>query len=185
MKQAIYGLILYVFLILPPVATLMESIMAIHMLMQIPLLVISSILMSRFFQVRFRDFFESWNSNGIPGFVLFVFIWTYWLVPRAMDEALTIQMVEIFKFISLPFLAGIPLRDSWGKLRKMGKYIMFIYFIITSLALGWLYIASPEQLCNNYLVVEQIALGWSSAIIGICVLLYFVQDIFVDESEYE
>src|SRR5690625_5170523 len=127
MKQAIYGLILYVCLILPPVATLMESIMAIHMHMQMPLLVVSGILMARFFQVRFPDFFEKWNRNGIPGILLFVFIWTYWLIPRAMDEALTMQMVEIFKFISLPFLAGIPLRDRWGKLGKMGKYIMFIY----------------------------------------------------------
>src|SRR5690625_7192516 len=185
MKQAIYGLILYVFLILPPVATLMVSICVVHMLFLLSLLVISGILMARFFQVRFPDFFEKWNRNGIPGILLFVFIWTYWLIPRAMDEALTMQMVEIFKFISLPFLAGIPLRDSWGKLGKMGKYIMFIYFIITSLALGWLYIASPEQLCNTCLVVEQRALGWSSAIIGICVMLYFVQDIFVDESEYE
>jgi len=185
MKQAMYGLVLYVFLILPPVATLMESIMAIHMHMQMPLLVISGILMERFFQVQFPGFFEKWNRNGVPGILLFIFIWTYWLIPRAMDEALTMQMVEVFKFISLPFLAGIPLRDSWGKLGKTGKYIMFTYFIISSLVLGWLYIASSEQLCNNYLIVEQKALGWSSAIIGICVLLYFVQDIFVDESAYE
>src|SRR5699024_12489964 len=102
-----------------------------------------------------------------------------------MDEALTMQVVEVFKFISLPFLAGIPLRDSWGKLGKMGKYIMFIYFIISSLALGWLYIASLDQLCNNYLIVEQKALGWSSVMIDICVLLYSVKHIFVDESAYE
>src|SRR5699024_3098572 len=138
MKQAMYGLVLYAFLILPPVATLMESIMAIHMHMQMPLLVISGILMARFFQVRFPGFFEKWNRNGVLGILLFVFIWTYWLIPLAMDEALTMQVVEVFKFISLPFLAGIPLRDSWGKLGKMGKYIMFIYFIISFLALGWL-----------------------------------------------
>src|SRR5699024_7279610 len=172
MKQAKYGLVLYAFLILPPVVTLMELIMAIDMHMQMPLLVFSGIFMSRFFQFRFPGFFDKWNKNGVPGILLFVFIWTYWLIPRAMDEALTMQVVEVFKFISLPFLAGIPLRDSWGKLGKMGKYIMFIYFIISSLALGWLYIASPDQLCNNYLIVEQKALGWSSVMIGICVLLY-------------
>src|SRR5699024_8424671 len=185
MRQVMDGLVVYAFLILPPVATLMESIMGIHMHMQMPLLVISGILMARFFQVRFPGFFEKWNRNGVPGILLFVFIWTYWLIPRAVLEALRVQVGEVFKFISLPFLAGIPLRDSWGKIGKMGKYIMFIYFIISSLALGWLYIASPDQLCNNYLIVEQKALGWSSVMIGICVLLYFVQDIFVDESAYE
>ncbi|MEC5423660.1 hypothetical protein QGM71_09165 [Virgibacillus sp. C22-A2] len=185
MKQAMYGLALYIFLILPPVATLMESVMAIHMHMQMPLLVIAGMLMAKFFQIKFPAFFEKWNSNGVPGLLLFIIIWTYWMLPRTMDEALTLQSIEIFKFISLPFLAGISLRDSWRKLDNRGKYSIYIYLILSSIVMGWLYIASPEQLCNNYLIVEQRALGWSFVIVGACVLAYFIQLLFYDPSEYE
>lgn len=185
MKQAMYGFILYVFLLLPPVATLLESIMAIHMHMQMPLLVISGLLMAPFFQKRFPGFFRKWNNNGLPGMLLFIVIWTYWMIPRTMDEALTVQTVEVFKFISLPFLAGVPFRDSWRKLNTMGKCVMYIYFILTSIIMGWLYIASPDQLCNNYLLVEQKALGWSYATIGAVILIYFVQILFYDRSKYE
>lgn len=185
MKQSIYGFLLFLFLILPPVANLLESIMAIHMHMQMPLLAISGLLMARFFQIKFPRFFEKWNGNGIPGMLLFIIIWTFWMIPRTMDEALTIQTVELFKFISLPFLAGIPLRDSWGKLNKAGKYVLYSYFILSSIIMGWLYIASPVQLCNNYLVIEQKALGWSYATIAACVLIYFVQIVFFNQSEEE
>ncbi|WP_138414573.1 hypothetical protein [Aquibacillus sediminis] len=185
MKQAIYGLILYIFLILPPVANLLESIMIIHMHMQMPLLVFSGFLMGRYVITRFSSFFEKWNSNGIPGILLFVIIWSYWMVPRAMDEALTLQSVEMFKFISLPFLAGIPLRDSWKKLHAIGKDILFIYFISMLILMAWIYIGADDQICNNYLIVEQKTLGWGSLALAACVLLYLLQLLFTDQSEYQ
>lgn len=135
MKQSIYGFLLFLFLILPPVASLLESIMAIHMHMQMPLLAISGLLMARFFQIKFPHFFEKWNGNGIPGMLLFIIIWKFWMIPRTMDEALTIQTVELFKFISLPFLAGIPLRDSWGKLGEAGS--MFCTATLLYLLPSW------------------------------------------------
>lgn len=185
MTQFKYGLLLYIFLILPPVANLLESIMIIHMHMQMPLLVIAGFLMARFFQIRFPHFFEKWNSNGVPGIILFVIISIYWTIPRTMDEALTIQSVELFKFISLPFLAGIPLRDSWKKLVKIGKNIIFISFTIIFFGMGWLYIWSPVQLCNNYLLIEQITLGWGFLTMAICMAIYLLYIVFIDNSEYE
>lgn len=183
MKQAIYGLILYIFLMLPPVIALSESIMVVHMHMQMPLLVIVGMLFTPYLKKKFPRFFEKWNSNGVPGIVLFMIIMLYWMIPRTMDEALIIPLVEIFKFISLPFLAGIPLRDSWGKLTILGKNFIFISFILIFGLMGWLYIASPAQLCNNYLIQEQKALGYSFVITGLCILIYFVQSLFVKEYE--
>lgn len=185
MKQAIYGLLLYVFLILPPVVKIAEIDMIVHMHMQMTLFVFSGILMARFFQLRFPNFFEKWNRNGIPGIILVVMIWTYWMLPRAMDEALTVPSVEIFKFISLPFLVGIPLRDSWGKLGIFGKnmfiFIIALIFIIISLT----YITSESQLCNNYLINEQKGLGWGTLFIGAGMIVYLIQLIFTDHSEYK
>ncbi|KPH74466.1 MULTISPECIES: hypothetical protein [Bacillaceae] len=185
MKQAIYGLVLYLFLMLPPVITLSESIMVVHMHMQIPLLVIVGMLFTPYLKDRFPNVFENWNYNGIPGIMLFMIIVIYWMIPRAMDEALAISTIEIFKFISLPFLAGIPLRDSWSKLNTLGKNIIFICLILISSAMAWLYIAIPTQICNNYLIVEQKALGWTFLLIGLCLFIYFVQSLFIKDYSLE
>ena len=185
MKQAIYGLILYIFLMLPPVAHLAESIMSIHMHIQMPLLGIVGLLMTPFLQQKFPNFFTKWNSNGVPGIILFMIIIIYWLIPMTMDEALTVPVVEVFKFISWPFFVGVPLRDSWKKLNKFGKSFVFISISFIFGLMAWLYIASPNQICNNYLIVEQRALGWGFLIIAACIMLYFIQSLFIDETEYE
>src|SRR5699024_185052 len=185
MKQAIYGLVLYVFLMLPPVITLSESIMSIHMHVQMPLLGIAGMLMTPFLQQRFPDIFKKWNKNGIPGIILFMIIVIYWLIPRTMDEALTMSTVEVFNFVSWPFLAGVPLRDSWRKLSIRGRSIVFVSISILFGLMAWLYIASPNQLCNNYLIIEQRALGWGFLFIAASILIYYIQTKFIDQSQYE
>lgn len=185
MNQSFYGLLLYIFLVIPPVANFMESIMAMHMHMQMPMLVIAGMLMARFLQNRFPSFFEKWNINGVPGILLFVIIMVYWMLPRTMDEALTTNTVELFKFFSLPFLAGVPLRDSWKKLSSLGKNVVIIFFTITYIGLGWLYIWSPVQLCNNYLVIEQVTLGWAFLTTAIGLVVYLGYNFFIDPSAYE
>lgn len=182
-KAALYGLALYIFLILPPVAALAESIMAIHMHMQMPLLMISGMLMTPFLQKKFPNFFEKWNGNGLPGILLFMIIVIYWMIPRTMDEALTITAVEAFKFISIPFLAGVPLWDSWKKVGTKVQNAVFIVISIMFAALAVLYIASPVQLCNNYLIVEQKTLGWGFVFLAACIFFYFIQSLFVKWEE--
>lgn len=185
MNQSFYGLLLLIFLVIPPVANFMESVMAIHMHMQMPMLVIAGLLMARFFQKRFSWFFEKWNQDGIPGIILFTIIMVYWMLPRSMDEALTVTSVEVFKFISIPFLAGIPLRDSWKKLESKGKNTVIIFFTLAFFGLGWLYIQSPVQLCNNYLVIDQLTLGWAFLLTAIGMVVYLLYLTFVDPTKYE
>lgn len=185
MKQFIYGLILFVVLILPPVAHLLESIMIIHMHMQMPLLVLAGFLMARSLQSRFPLFFERWNRHGIPGIVLFVIISIFWMIPRTMDEALTVPAMEMFKFISLPFLAGVPLRDSWKKLTSQGKHLIIASFTLLFFAAGWLYIQAPVQLCNNYLLIDQITLGWGFLTTALCMLIYLIYSFFAKGDVYD
>lgn len=185
MNQSSLGFYLLIFLAIPPVAHLMESVMIIHMHMQMPMLIIAGVLMARFFQLRFPKFFEKWNSDGIPGILLFVIVMGYWMLPRTMDEALEIQAVEIFKFISLPFLAGVPLRDSWKKLKPIGKNVIFVLFTIIFAIVGWMYIFSDDQICNNYLVIEQITLGWGFLTMALSIIIYLFYATFTDPSKYE
>lgn len=185
MGQVIFGIVLLIALMIPPVATLMESVMIIHMHMQMPLLVIAGFFIARFFLDRFPRFFEKYNQNGLPGILLFSIIMIYWMLPRTMDEALTLQSVELFKFISLPFLAGVPLRDSWKKLSKVGKSNLITVFTVIFLGLGWVYIQSNDQLCNNYLVIDQMILGWGFITMAICMVIYLIYTLIVDPSQYE
>lgn len=183
MKQAIYGLILYIFLMLPPVIEIAESIMVIHMHMQMPLLIIVGMLFTPFLKERFPSFFEKWNENGIPGILLFFIVLSYWMIPRAMDDALTSIPVEVFKFISLLFLAGVPLRDSWRKLTPLVKKVLYVLLVLEFGILGWLYIFSDTQLCNNYVIAEQQALGWTFVIFAVCIFIYFLQTLFIKDYE--
>lgn len=183
MKQAKYGLLIYLFLMIPLIARSLEHIMVTHMLVQIPLLIFSGSLMARYFQIKFPFFFEKWNGNGIPGIVLFIIITIYWMIPRIMDETLMLQSVEIFKFISLPFLAGVSLRDSWKKLSVTGKTFVIFNYISMFGFMGWFYVDSPIQICNNYLKVEQQILGWGFLIITGAMIVYVLQMVFIDQSE--
>lgn len=185
MKQYTYGLLLLIILMLPPVSNLMESVMIIHMHMQMPLLVLAGFLMARYVQIRYPLFFEKWNSNGLPGIILFVIITVYWMLPRAMDEALNSHNMQLFKFFSLTLLAGIPLRDSWNRLNSKGKAFIFVGYTILFVGMGWLYIYSPMQLCNNYLLIEQITLGWGFITMALCMLIYMLYLTFTDSSQYE
>lgn len=185
MTQFKYGLLLFIVLALPPVSNLLESIMIVHMHMQMPLLVVAGVLMGKLFQQRFPAFFQKWNENGIPGILLFSIIMIYWMIPRTMDEALTVQAVQIFKFISLPLLAGVPLRDSWPKLSSQLKNIIIAAYTFMFIAMGLLYVLSPEQLCNNYLLVEQITLGWGFITMAICMVIYLAYKTFINAEDYE
>lgn len=183
MKQAIYGLILYIFLMLPPVIKISESIMVIHMHMQMPLLIVVGMLFTPLLKEKLPHFFEKWNENGIPGLLLFFIILSYWMIPRAMDDAITSVPVEVFKFISFPFLAGVPLRDSWRKLTPFVKKVFYVAIAVLFGIMAWLYIAAPSQLCNNYLVTEQKALGWTFFFMALSVFIYYVQTLFLEDYE--
>lgn len=185
MKQTLSGFILWFLLILPPVAHFFESVMIIHMHMQMPLLVIAGFFIAKYFLTRYHSFFNTWNETGVPGILLFTIISIYWMIPRTMDEALMSQLVEWFKFISLPFLAGVPLRDSWSRLTSGWKNSVLISFTVLFLVAGLLYIYAPVQLCNNYLLIEQITLGWGFLLTAICLAIYLIYDTIRDPSAYE
>ncbi|WP_186578904.1 hypothetical protein [Aquibacillus kalidii] len=185
MKQAKYGLLLYIFLALPPVASLMESVMIVHMHMQLTLLVLSGFLMGTFFKQRFASFFNNWNQSGVPGVILAVVIWAYWMIPRIMDETLTMHSIEIFKYISLPFLVGVPLRDSWKKVSYTVKHILYIFMTINFIVMGWIYVAINQQICNNYLLVEQRTLGFGSFAFAACMIIYGFIWIFSERKEHQ
>ncbi len=182
MKQTGYGFFLYVVLAISPVRLFMESSMIMHMLVQITLLIVVGWLFGDFIIKMYESFFNKWNSNGIAGIIIFLFVMTYWMIPRKLDEALTVDMIELFKFISLP-IAGFLLKDSWKRLQTLGKSFIYLNFLSMFGLLAWLYIDSPIQICNSYLENQQKMLGWGLLTITITMTFYIVQVVFTDHSE--
>ncbi|TXL66668.1 DUF1404 domain-containing protein [Cerasibacillus terrae] len=182
MKQTKLGILLYVILIIPPITTYMESIMLVHMLIQFPLLILAGWLIGEWVLERWPYHFLKWDANGIAGIILVIFITTYWMFPRAMDESLTIWHIELFKFISLP-LVGILLRNSWRKLTIIGRSFVFLNYLSMFGLMGWFYIDSPVQICNNYLEIEQQMLGWGFVVITGIMIVYVLQKCFISGTK--
>ena len=74
------------------------------------------------------------------------------MLPRALDAALTNPLTEAAKFVSLPALVGLPLALAWQRLPIIGRGFILTNVISMLAVLGWLYIAAPVRICNNYLV---------------------------------
>lgn len=175
MKCFIYGVILYILLALPPIIELFESLMFIHMHIQMPLLAVVGILWTPLIKQKYPNFFDRWNEDGVPGLLLLAIVITYWIIPRAMDDAITHTPFEVFKFISWPLFVGVAFKDSWEKLTEKWQHISYIYFSFIYGVIGFIYIFAEDQLCNNYLIIEQRILGWSFLFIALSIFIYFFQ----------
>ncbi|SHF88794.1 hypothetical protein [Ornithinibacillus halophilus] len=182
MRQIFVGILLYAILVLPPIRLYLESIMVTHMLVQLPLLIFTGWLISKYIVGKYRSFFSKWNTYGVPGIIFVAIVTTYWMIPRTLDEALTMNIMEIFKFISLP-IVGLLIRDSWKKLEGIGKSFIYLNYLSMFGLMAWLYIDSPIQICNNYLETEQKILGWGMLVITACMIFYFIQYVFTDHTE--
>ena len=92
--------------------------------------------------------------------IVALFASSYWMLPRALDAALTEPLAEVGKFLSLPLLVGFPLVLAWRRLTLIGRGFVWTNFISMLAVLGWLYIVAPVRVCNSYLVNDQEHAGW-------------------------
>lgn len=154
------GLLLFGVLLHPWVRAFLEAVPSTHMLLQLPLLVISGFMMAAGLSRKWQRRFGVNGLGPVSQLLLAIFILLYWMVPRALDAALEDGMVESWKFISLPFLCGVPLRLSWRHVVPVARGFVMAQLIAMLAFLGWLYAASPVRICNNYLASDQQTLGW-------------------------
>ena len=158
-------------LALPALRTALESSMSTHMLVQIPLLAVGGILLGLAVPPRVQGVTVPYNRGGVPGLLLFVFVSSYWMLPRALDGALASPIMELAKFFSLPLLAGLPLALSWPRASLVGRGFIVANAIPMLAVVGWLYRVSPVRLCNYYLFDQQVMLGnallWLALLLGL------------------
>ncbi len=147
-------------LALPMLRGWLEASMTTHMLVQMPLLAAAGFVAVRGLPAAWRQRLHRWAGGALPLVLLALFASSYWMLPRALDAALNEPMAELAKFTSLPLLAGAPLALAWERLGAIARGFVWTNFLSMLAVLGWLYIAAPVRVCNNYLESAQQDAGW-------------------------
>lgn len=171
LRRAALALLACALLATPPLRHGLEALMTLQMLVQIPLLGAIGWWLAGALPRRAVDALGNWNASGISGLVLASMASLLWMLPRALDAAVDLPWMDAAKFASVPLLIGLPLGLSWPRMGFVVRGMFFMEFVATCFRLGWLYLASPDRLCSNYLLDDQQRLGRFLLVIGAEVLL--------------
>ncbi|HKH81662.1 MAG TPA: hypothetical protein VKA03_08665 [Methylovirgula sp.] len=152
-----------------PLRTLLESDMALHMTVQLPLLIGVGFTLATSLRPHEPRWLADADWLGIPGLLLVIFATSFWMLPRMLDLALADPWIDLAKFVSLPLLAGLPLGLSWRRMPGLGRAFIWANFIPKLGAIGGLYLAAPTRLCAYYRLDQQAAAG--SALIAVAAAL--------------
>jgi len=167
----ISGILLYMLLVMPPVAAWLEGSMAGHMLVQIPLLALAGGLAARGAAGTRRAVLAGFNAGGVPGLLVAIFAAMVWMLPRMLDAALQSPLVEAAKFTAVPLLVGVPLALSWPLLPPVARGFIWANLISHAAVLGWLYTVAPNRLCTRYLYDQQALVGAALFIVAMALLV--------------
>ena len=140
---------------LPPLRPLIEQSMVWHMLVQMPLLVLSGAMAAAAWAPA-REL--RWNRFGLTGFMLAQCILAYWMIPALVDRAVVMPSADATKIVSLG-LAGAALRQGYRQ-APAAVQLFFIGYGLPMMAWLGLYLASTDlRLCNAYSLSSQIHTG--------------------------
>ncbi len=155
------------------IATWLESDIRLHMLVQIPALVLIG------YQLSFSDYIQNKfakvvDPSGQASVILAVLSVLFWMIPKSLDQALNNELWEIIKYLTLPLLIGLPLGIGWHKVSIIFQGVVIIEFLAMLLRLGWLYSDSPIRLCSSYGLEQQQSLGALLLLIALTLSMYWV-----------
>ena len=169
------------FITASPVGAWLESTMVGHVLLQLPLLVTIGLFAIDVLPTKLTNMVVLINAGGIFGCISITFIFLVWMIPRCLDASLAYESVALCKYLSL-IVGGMLLRMSWPLAHPITRGLLQIEFITMLLRLGWLYLISPERLCNSYLLSEQIWLGRGFLIIALALCCTWLIPVFFGDS---
>lgn len=168
----------------------LTALMSLHMLVQIPLLVLVGVFAERAIWLRcpVESRAQNWpyrftsrsaaqstdqqrwsyNEYGIPGLLLVSLVGAAWMIPKALDDALTDWRVAAFKYVGLP-VCGWVLGSSLRQAPLVVKLFFLGNFCWMSAIVGLTFLDQPTRLCNAYLLSDQ---DWAGrGLLALAVLL--------------
>ena len=148
---------------LPFAHIIIQSSMAFHMLIQIPLLVLAGYALKKIPNTADYSLAES----------LAQWLWVYlaglfWMLPISLDKALLYPLWDLFKIISL-LITGAILKVVFLSHRVLalffiGSTAMMLFFV------GFYYQETNVRLCNAYLIESQQETGTGLIIVAVLLL---------------
>jgi hypothetical protein len=150
----------YLLLALPPLRQGLEASMAGHMLVQLPLLAALGMFAGWRLPTAHRQHLRDALGGTAGCALLAAFASTWWMLPRALDAAVADPLAELAKFVTLPLLLGLPAALAWERCGIIGRGFVWANLISMLAFVGWLYLAAPVRVCNNYLAGDQQRVGW-------------------------
>ncbi|MYN05172.1 hypothetical protein GTP41_24050 [Pseudoduganella sp. DS3] len=131
----------------------LEASMALHMVVQLPMIVVAGALAGTGRGAR-----AHWDAHGLAGLTWLLLASAYWMVPRALEQALTMPLAELGKFASL-FLAGFLLPGALARAAAVIQLFFLGNFCAMMAIAGMLYQDMPQRLCNAYTLDDQVITG--------------------------
>ena len=164
---AVSSTVAAVALSVPPLRSIIEQSMAWHMVVQMPLLVLSGWMVARALpSYRALRRLGEFNQFGLTGFILAQAITAYWMLPLAIDRAVVLPVFDVFKLASL-FISGMLLADAF-KRAPLAIQLFFMGYWVSMMAWLGVYLATTDlRLCNAYSLEGQIATGWGLLALGV------------------
>jgi hypothetical protein len=153
----------------------LERDMAMHMTVQAPMLIGLGLLLAAIVRPYELRWLADADWLGIPGIVAVLFGTSFWMLPRALDEAVADPFFDMVKFLSLPLLVGLPLGLSWRRMPSLGRAFIWANFIPKIASVGGLYLMAPTRLCAYYRLDQQAVAGWTLILVAVALgTLWFI-----------
>jgi hypothetical protein len=99
-----------------------------------------------------------WDAHGMAGLAWLLLASAYWMVPRALEQSLTMPLAEAGKFASL-FLLGFLLPGALSRAATVIQLFFLGNFCAMMAIAGMLYQDMPQRLCNAYSLDDQVVTG--------------------------
>ena len=170
----LWGCSLWLVLAAPFFRAWLESSMALHMLVQLPLLAWSGYCIGAAWMqsrpagaaARALAGVQSVNAGGATGLLAASFVMLLWMLPRFLDLARLDASADALKFLSVP-AAGLALALSWARCPLIARAVVHLEVIATLFRFGWGYLAAEQRLCLAYLTDDQQRTGELLVCLGV------------------
>jgi hypothetical protein len=157
----------------PPFRFLIEQSMMMQMVVQMPLLFIGGALLNHFpLAKKITQFFSSFNSFGLTGFMLAQIILIYWMLPISIDRAVVIPIFDVAKVLTM-IIAGFWVGDALERSPPALQLFFIGYFAAMMIWLGIYFIYSDLRLCNVYSLSSQYWTGYSLCFISVAIVTFW------------
>jgi hypothetical protein len=173
MSQLAGGIALLMVALLP--RNWLEAVMWRHMLLQLPLLVVSGWLFGCGLVVmapRWMRRVAIIDLHGITGMTAALFISAYWMIPRALELSINLPLAAGSKFGSL-LLLGALLPGTLKRANIMIQLFFLGNFCWMTAIAGLQYQTMPQRLCNAYLLDDQFTTGVGLVLAAVAVAVFW------------